>query len=90
MKTLLEQLRVAGGIDIDGTFIRSFNLDEDEPDYTIDVGMTIEDAELNYVISMEDIEEAVQLKDGTWNVEADIGDWKETVNLTVYSLEQIK
>jgi len=88
--SLLEALRTAGGIDIDGTFIRTFNLDEDEPEFAIDVNINVEDETVNYVISIEDIEEAVQLKDGSWNLEADLGDWKDTVNLTVYTLNQIK
>lgn len=87
---LLKVLRIAGGIDIDGTFIRNFNLDEDDEDNTIDITMDVDDGELNFTFSMDDIEGAVQQKDGTWHIEWDMGDWRETVSLTPYSLEQIK
>jgi len=88
--SLLKSLRIASGIDIDGTFIRTFNLDESEPEMAIDVNINVEDEVVNYVISMESIEEAVQLKDGSWGLMADLGDWEDTVNLTVYALNQIK
>jgi len=89
---LLNILKNADGIDIDGTFCREFNLDTNAEgdEWAIDVDLDADGGTIDYRITMDELLQATQRKDSTWMVAGTVFDTADVITITPYNLSQIK